>query len=214
MAEGTLRVMLIDDHAVVRMGFRLLIEGTADIRVVAEAESGEDACQRYAEARPDVVVLDLSMPGMGGLDVIARLLAKDPGARVLVLSAHDDIIHPQRALRAGALGYLSKRSAPDVLIAAIRQVAHRKTYLEPEIAQRVAVRQIAGDKGPVDVLTPREFSVFLALAKGETVAGIAETMSLSPRTVGTHLYSIKHKLGAANSAELTLIAIRSRLIEP
>jgi two-component system, NarL family, invasion response regulator UvrY len=208
----SIRVMLVDDHALVRMGFRLLLQATDDIEVAAEAGSGEEACRRYPEVRPDVVLLDISMPGIGGLDTLARLLAKDGDARVLVLSAHEDTIHPTRAIRAGALGYLTKRGAPEELIGAIRRVAGGKTFIEPAIAQEMAVARTSGGGSPIDVLTTREFQVFIALAQGQSANSIAQTMSLSPSTVGTHLYNIKQKLGAANSAELTLIAIRYGLI--
>jgi two-component system invasion response regulator UvrY len=208
-----IRVMLVDDHAVVRMGFCLLLRGTEDIEVVAELGSGEEACRRYPDVKPDVVVLDVSMPGIGGLDALARLLAKDGAAKVLVLSAHEDTIHPTRAIQAGALGYLTKRGAPEELIGAIRQVAMGRTFIEPALAQQMAVARATGGRNPIDVLTPREFQVFVALAKGQSANSIAETMSLSPSTVGTHLYNVKQKLGAANAAELTLIAIRSGLIE-
>ncbi|MDZ4250964.1 MAG: response regulator transcription factor [Sulfuritalea sp.] len=209
----TLRIMLVDDHAVVRMGFRLLLDTTSDLRVVAECGSGEEALKRYAEVDPDVVVLDLSMGGMGGLETLSRLLAKWPAARVLVLSAHEDTSHPRRALVAGALGYLTKRSAADALIEAIRQVATRKVYLDPGLAQELAVQQVGSPGNPVEALSAREFEVFLMLARGKSVNEIAEVLFLSPRTVGTHLYNIKQKLNAGNAAELTLIAIRNGLID-
>lgn len=208
-----IRVMLVDDHAVVRMGFCLLLRGTDDIDVAAELGSGEEACRRYLDVRPDVVVLDVSMPGIGGLDALARIRAKDAAAKVLVLSAHEDTIHATRSIQAGALGYLTKRGAPEELIGAIRQVARGKPFIEPAIAQQMAIAQAAGRRNPIDVLTAREFQVFVALAKGQSANSIAETMSLSPSTVGTHLYNVKQKLGAANAAELTLIAIRNGLIE-
>ncbi len=211
---GGIGVMLVDDHAVVRMGFRLLLEGSADIKVVAEADSGEEACRKFPEVRPDVVVMDISMPGIGGLEAIDRILAREPAARILVLSAHEDAMHARRVLKAGAAGYLTKRSAAEALMQAIRQVHQGKTFLEPEIAQQMAVQQVNGDRNPLDMLSEKEFKVFLALAKGQSVAEIAEVMSLSPRTIGTHLYNIKQKLGASNSAELAIIAIRAGLIEP
>ena len=214
MSAVPIRVMLADDHAVVRMGFRLLLEGSPDMKVVAEAECGEDALKAYSEVKPDVLVLDISMPGIGGLETVSRLLAKEPSARVLVLSAHEDTMHPRRAIKAGALGYLSKRSAAEELIQAIRQVYQRKTFIEPALAQQMAVQQISGDRNPVEVLSDKEFKVFLALARGESVLEIAEVLHLSPRTVGTHLYNIKQKLGASNQADLALIAIRNGLIEP
>lgn len=212
--NGTIKVMLADDHAVVRMGFRLLLDGSPDIRVVAEAESGEDAVRRFAEVKPDVVVLDLSMPGIGGLEALSRILAREPGAKVLVLTAHEDAMHAKRVLKAGALGYLSKRSAAEELIQAIRQVWAGRTFLEPAIAQQLAVQQLTGERNPVDMLSEKEFKVFLALARGQSVADIAEVMSLSPRTIGTHLYNIKQKLGASNSAELAIVAMRHGLLEP
>jgi two-component system invasion response regulator UvrY len=207
-------VMLVDDHAVVRMGFRLLLDGSPDIRVVAEAESGEDAVRRVQEVKPQVVVMDLSMPGIGGLETLSRILARDPAAKILVLTAHEDAMHAKRVLKAGALGYLSKRSAPEALIQAIRQVMQGRTFLEPAIAQELAVQQVTGERTPVDMLSEKEFKVFLALAKGQSVADIAEVMSLSPRTIGTHLYNIKQKLGASNSAELAIIAMRHGLMDP
>ena len=214
MAAAKIAVMLVDDHAVVRMGFRLLLEGATDLKVAAEANSGEEAVRSFAEVKPDVVVMDISMPGIGGLEAIDRILAHEPQARILVLSAHEDIMHARRVLKAGAQGYLTKRSAAEALIDAIRQVAQGKTYLEPSIAQQLAVQQLSGDRSPVDMLSEKEFKVFLALAKGKSVAEIAEVMSLSPRTVGTHLYNIKQKLGASNSAELAIMAIRAGLVEP
>lgn len=214
MSAVPIRIMLVDDHAVVRMGFRLLLEGSPEMKVVAEAESGEEALRTYAEVKPDVLVLDISMPGIGGLEAVSRLLAREPDARVLVLSAHEDTMHPRRALKAGALGYLSKRSAAEELIQAIRQVYQRKTFIEPALAQQMAVQQLSGDRNPVEVLSDKEFKVFLALARGESVLEIAEVLHLSPRTVGTHLYNIKQKLGASNQADLAIIAIRNRLIEP
>jgi two-component system invasion response regulator UvrY len=208
-----LRIMLVDDHAVVRMGFRLLLDTTADLRVVAECGSGEEALKSFAEVNPDVVVLDLSMAGMGGLETLSRLLAKWPGVRVLVLSAHEDTAHPRRALAAGALGYLTKRSAAEALIEAIRQVAAGKLFLEPALAQEIVVEQVGSTGNPLETLSAREFEVFVMLARGKSVTEIAEVLFLSPRTVGTHLYNIKQKLGAGNSAELTLIAIRNGLID-
>ena len=214
VSDRTIKAMLVDDHAVVRMGFRLLLQGTSDIQVVAEANSGEEAVRLYPDVRPNVVVMDISMPGIGGLEAIGRILAREPAARILVLSGHEDVMHARRVLKAGAAGYLTKRSAAEELIQAIRQVDQGKTYLEPSIAQQMAVQQLSGQKNPVDMLSEKEFKVFLALARGQSVQEIADIMSLSPRTIGTHLYNIKQKLGASNSAELAIIAIRAGLMEP
>lgn len=214
MNDRGIGVMLVDDHAVVRMGFRMLLDGADDIAVLGEAESGEEAVRRFSELKPDVIVMDISMPGIGGLEAIDRILAKNPDMRILVLSAHEDAMHARRVLKAGAVGYLTKRSAAEELIHAIRVVHRGKTYLEPGIAQQMAVEQVSGERNPVDTLSEKEFKVFLSLAQGRSVQDIADVMSLSPRTVGTHLYNIKQKLGASNSAELAIIAIRAGLINP
>jgi two-component system, NarL family, invasion response regulator UvrY len=211
-----IRVMLVDDHALVRMGFRMLLTsapGADAVDVVAEAGTGEQACADYARLHPDVVVMDLSMPGMGGLEAVRRLLAQDPKARVLALSAHEDTAHPRRVLRAGALGYLAKRSAPDSLIAAVAAVARGERYVDAQTAQALAVAQLDGDTSPGEILSKREFSVFLQLSRGLSVAQIAENLKLSPSTVGTHLYNVKQKLKAGNQSELTLVALRWGLIE-
>ncbi len=210
-----IRVMLVDDHAMVRMGFRMLLAGAqapGQIEVVAEAGSGEEACRDYPQVKPDVVVMDLSMPGMGGIEAVRRLLAQDPKARVLALSAHEDTAHPRRVMRAGALGYLAKRSAPEALIAAVETVARGERFVDMQTAQALVVAQMEGEASPADMLSEREFSVFIQLARGMSVAQIASHMSLSPSTVGTHLYHVKQKLGAGNQSELTLVALRWGLI--
>jgi two-component system invasion response regulator UvrY len=204
--------MLVDDHAVVRVGFKMLLQAAPDIEVIAEADSGESACLKYAEVAPDVVVMDLAMPGMGGIEAVRRILARDSRARILALSAHEDTAHPRRVLKAGALGYLSKRTAPEVLIEAVRAVAAGQRYLDPGIAQKLAVEELTGSQDPVKALSEREFAVFIQLAQGLSVAQIAENLKISPNTVGTHLYNVKQKLRAANQAELTLIALRHGLI--
>jgi two-component system, NarL family, invasion response regulator UvrY len=205
--------MLVDDHAVVRMGFKLLLQASSDIEVVAEADSGEAACQMYESVAPDVVLMDIAMAGMGGIEAIKRLIAKDARVRILVLSAHEDTSHPKRALQAGALGYLSKRSAPEVLIDAIRTIAKGQRYLDAHIAQRIAVQDITGDKMPTDQLSAREFEVFIQLARGQSVAQISTTLALSASTIGTHLYNVKQKLGLTNQAEITLLAVKYGLID-
>jgi two-component system invasion response regulator UvrY len=195
------------------MGFKLLLAACDDIEVVGEADSGETAYVRYAELKPDVVVMDLSMPGMGGIEAVRRLTARDKGVRILALSAHEDTAHPKRVLKAGATGYLSKRGAPEALIEAVRAVASGRMYLDAEIAQKLAMQDVTGAQNPVEALSEREFEVFIHLARGQSVNQIAETLHLSTSTVGTHLYNVKQKLGASNQAELTLIALRNGLIE-
>ena len=207
-------ILLVDDHAVVRMGFKMLIEAEEGIKVIGEAESGEIAVKLFQELRPDIIVMDITMPGIGGLEAIDRIIAKDKNTKILVLSAHEDSVHPKRVLNAGAMGYLTKRSAAEELIKAIKSIHQGKRYLEPNIAQQMAITQLSGETNPVEILSDREFEVFIALAKGKSTNDIADTLCLSPRTVGTHLYNIKQKLNANNSAEIALIAIRCGLIDP
>jgi two-component system, NarL family, invasion response regulator UvrY len=209
-----IKVLLVDDHAVVRTGFRLLLQSIADVSVVAEAESGEAACKLYPELKPDVVVMDIAMPGMGGLEALRRIRARHPEARVLTLSAHDDPMHARRSFQEGALGFLSKRSAPEALVDAVASVAAGRRYLDAALAQKLALAEFdGGAKSPIEQLSEREFEVFVRLAGGSTVQRIAQDLKLSASTVGTHLYNIKQKLQVENQSELTLIAIRYGLIE-
>lgn len=215
MTEKTIqgvRVLLADDHAVVRLGFRLLLEGAGAV-VIGEAEDGESAVRRYAELAPDLLVMDISMPGGGGLLALERLRARDPAARVLMLSAHDDAVVPVRALRLGADGYLCKQAAPAEFLRAVAQVAAGRRYLDPELAQQVALAQLSGTAQPLETLTEKELAVFLKLAAGQTVNDVAGDFHVSPSTVGTHLYHIKQKLNLRNPAEMTLLALRNGLIE-
>jgi two-component system invasion response regulator UvrY len=191
----------------------MLLESTDDIKVVAEAESAEAAYQQIPTAKPDVIVMDISLGGTMGVEATRRILARDKTAKVLGLSSHEDPSYVRYMLKAGALGYLSKRSAPDELMHAIRQVAEGRMYIEASLSQRMALEEFNGEKSPIEVLSEREFGVFIQLAKGLSVNQIAELLNISPRTVGTHLYNVKQKLGAANQAELTLIAVRHGLIE-
>ncbi len=208
-----IHVILIDDHAVVRMGFRLLLQSNKEISVIAEGDSGESACQLAQEYSPDVIVMDLAMPGMGGLEALRRIRARQPQTKVLALSAHDDLMHARRTLQEGALGFLSKRSAPETLLEAVITVAAGRRYIEPALAQKLALAEFDGaTRSPVDQLSEREFEVFVRLAGGATVQRIAQDLKLSGSTVGTHLYNIKQKLGVVNQSELTLIAIRHEFI--
>ncbi len=206
------KILLADDHAIVRLGFRLLLEGDGAC-VVGEADSGEQALRLFAELAPDLLVMDVSMPGIGGLAALERLRAHHPNARVLMLSAHQDAMIPVRALKAGALGYLCKRCSPDEFLKGVRQVANNQRYIDPELAQEIALAQLSGTAHPAETLTDKEFAVFLKLAHGRSVSDIAGDFHLSPSTVGTHLYHIKQKLNASNAAELSVIAMRAGLIE-
>lgn len=206
-----LRLVLADDHAMVRVGFRMLLEG-AGATIVGEADSGQAAFLAFAEHQPDALLMDVTMPGLGGLDALSRLLAHYPKARVLMLSAHEDAQIPMRALRSGATGYLSKRTEPQELVRTVAQAARGQRYVTPDLAQLLLLAQFDGSHEPADTLTDKEFAVFLQLAEGKSVRDIANSHKLSPSTVGTHLYHIKQKLRVTNAAELALIAVRAGLI--
>lgn len=157
--------------------------------------------------------MDVSMPGIGGLVALERLRAAHPTARVLMLSAHHDAVVPVRALRLGARGYLCKQATPDEFLRAVAAVAQDRRYLDPELAQAVALAQLSGSSSPLESLTEKELAVFIQLAQGRSVNDVAGDFCLSPSTVGTHLYHIKQKLNLQNAAEMALLAMRSGLIE-
>jgi DNA-binding NarL/FixJ family response regulator len=205
-------VLLVDDHAVVRAGYRLLLDNAPDIDVIAEAETGEAACRLFADRSPDVVIMDLSLPGIGGLEAIRRICARDPQAKVLVFSMHEDSVFVEQALKAGAQGYITKRSAPEVLVEAVRDVAKGKAHLDPEIAQRLAFQKTRGRATPFGALSGREFEIFCLLAEGLNVNDIAARLSLSYKTVANYSSQIKNKLEVGSVAELARLAIRHGLV--
>ncbi|MDB2705025.1 response regulator transcription factor [Pseudomonadota bacterium] len=206
-------VLLVDDHELVRAGFRRLLEDDDVFTVVSEAGSGEEAVQEYSKLHPDVVVMDISMPGIGGIGAIERIIARYPEAKILVLSVHEDSVFTTRALQAGAKGFMPKRTAPEEMIKAVEQVANGKMCIDPAIAQEIAMQKMTGTNNVIDALSQREFEIFRLLAEGKTVNEIADILSLSPKTVGTHHTSIKQKLDVSNSAEIARLAIRSGLLD-
>jgi two-component system invasion response regulator UvrY len=203
--------MLVDDHAIVRAGFRRLLEQQADYHVVAEAADAERAYALFVEHEPDVVVMDLSMPGVSGLDTIRRIMIRQPAARILVFSMHEDAALAERAIQLGARGYVTKSSAPETLAAAVAEVVAGKLALSPDIAQSLAILKITGDGNPVNVLSAREFEIFRLLAAGHSVASIAGLLSLSAKTVANYHSLIKQKLDIASDVELVLLAQRQNL---
>lgn len=211
--EGRIKVLLVDDHAVVRVGYRMLLQSTSDIEIVAEADSGEKACRLYTEMQPDVVVMDLSLPGMGGLEAIRRIVARDADARIVVFSMHEDTVFADQALNAGARGYLTKSGAPELLVDAIRQLHAGRTYLDSEIAQHLAFQKIRNKDTPFSMLSTREFEIFCLLAEGHNTSEIAKRLSLSYKTVANYSTQIKSKLNVNTIAELTRIAIRHNIVQ-
>jgi len=200
-----IKVILVDDHAVVRAGFRMLLSAEADIDVIAEADRGEAACQLYLEQQPDVLVLDLSMPGIGGLESIRRICNRDSNAKILVFSVHDEMVYVDRAMSAGARGYITKNSAPDILVSAIQQIAAGEIYIEQGLMKN---RPLLQDyQTVVDSLSAREFDVFLLLAKGLTAHKISDELCLGYKTVANYGTQIRSKLNVSSVAELAHIAL-------
>jgi DNA-binding NarL/FixJ family response regulator len=206
------RIMLADDHAVVRSGLRRLLEQNPDMEVVVEAENGEGAYQLFSEHLPDVAVLDLSMPGMGGLEAVRRILARHSAARLLVFSMHENASFAAQVLKAGARGYVSKTGAPDELLIAVQEVLRGKTYLSPTVAQKIAMHSLVGEDGPIHQLSAREFEVFRLLAEGRTTDEIGEVLKISQKTVANYHTLIKQKLGINTSVELIRLAMRHGII--
>ncbi len=212
MSSARLRVMLVDDHAIVRSGFRRLLERYPTIEVVAEADTGEQAYRRFVEHIPDVTVLDLSMPDTGGLEILRRLLAREAGAKVIVFSMHEDAALADRALRLGARGYVSKSNAPDVLAQAVLEVATGKVFLSPDIADALVQFKLAGENDPLKQLTSREFEIFQQIVAGQTANEIADTLNLSAKTVANYHTLIKQKLNVGSDVELMRLALRHNLL--
>ena len=210
---NTIRIMLVDDHAVVRAGVRRLLEQDARFLVVAECDSGEHAYQQFGEYLPDITVIDLSMPGMGGLEAIKRIIARYPAAKLLVLSMHENAAFASQALKAGASGYLSKNSLADELVNALDSIVKGQTYINASISQHIAQQFLNATENPLQILSAREFEIFRLLAEGIDSGDIGKKLNISGKTVANYQTTIKQKLSINNSVELVRLAIRSGLID-
>jgi DNA-binding NarL/FixJ family response regulator len=208
MKHTGISVLLVDDHAVVREGYRRLLDLEADMRVSGEAADAAQAYQRFCTEPPDVVVMDLSLPGASGIEAMRRMLARESSARVLMFSVHEEAIFVRRALDAGALGYVTKASAPDVLVEAVRAVARRVRYLSPDVTEALALHDTVHDGPPGRHLSAREFEVLRLLVQGYTLPSIAERLGVSQKTVANHQSAIRQKFGADNGVQLARMASR------
>ena len=207
-------VLLADDHEVVRAGYHRLLESSPDICVIADARSGEEAFQRYMQYRPDIIVMDLTMPGIGGLEASRLILAHDSAAKILIFSVHENEVLLSRALDLGVQGYITKRSASREMIDAVRKVAAGEMYIGQEMMPYLVKRKATPDSELVSGLTSREFEVFQLMVDSKSVNEIAALLHLSPKTVGHHVSHIKSKLGIFDLAGLTRLAIRLGVINP
>ncbi len=210
-----INVLLVDDHAVVRMGYKTYLGLSERIGEVYEADRGETAFQLYHQYQPDVVVMDLSMPGIGGYESIRRLLQRDAQCKILVFSIHNELIYVTRAIKAGAKGYITKSNVPETLVNAVCLIAQGGSYVDPDLAQQLAISMISDqdEAEKIKQLSPREFDVFCLLANGYTTRRTAEKLCLSYKTVCNHTTAIKEKIGVETLAELSLFASRQGLIE-
>ncbi len=206
-------IVLVDDHAVVRAGVKRLLEQETSFDVIGEAESGEKAYQLFNELKPDVMVMDLSMPGMGGLEAIRRILMRHERAKILVLSMHEDLSFANQALKLGAKGYLIKNALADDLVKSIEMISKGEVFLSDEIAKKMAMQSILGDGDPIHELSAREFEIFRLLAEGFEIDAIAETLNISSKTVSNYQTMIKQKLNINTPVELIRYAIKAGVIK-
>ena len=210
----TIRVLIVDDHALVRTGMRMILSAQTDIEVLGEAESGEEALPLVRRLKPDVVLCDLHLPGVSGLEVTERIVRGDYGTRVIVVSVLEDGPLPKRLLEAGASGYVGKGGDAQELLRAVRDVARGKRYLANNIAQNLALSGIGGDGSPFDALSPREMEVALLLTRGLRQEDIARRLSLSAKTVNTHKTRLFDKLEIRDSIALARLATQFGLADP
>lgn len=210
--DQPITIMLVDDHAMIREGYRSLLKKQARLELVTEAADGAEAYQRFKEFQPDLVIMDLSLPGQGGLATIARIKQRDPQAKILVFSMHQTPLFALQALRAGALGYVTKSSSADILISAIYDVYAGQHILSPDMAQALALEKSGHEYIALQSLTTREFEILRMLAESRSKEDIALTLNISPKTVSNCHYLIKGKLNVSSDIELIHLAIRMNVI--
>ncbi|MCX7037242.1 MAG: response regulator transcription factor [Proteobacteria bacterium] len=203
-AQLPIRVLLVDDHAVVRQGYRRLLEACEHIIVAGECSDAEAALRFFSELSPDVVVMDIALPGVSGIEALRRILLLNTQAKVLMFSMYDEPIYVQRALQAGACGFVTKASAPEVLVAAVDAVAQGRKYLSQDAAQHLALRSAGAEGQAPERLSSREFEVLRLLVAGQSIRNIADSLHLTPKTVANHQSAIKQKLGVSSSVQLAL----------
>ncbi len=211
--NNSITIMLVDDHAIVREGYRSLLQKQDNMQVIAEANDGAQAYLSYKQHSPDIVIMDISMPGQGGLEAISRIKQFSADAKIIVFSMHQNPSFAVQATRAGALGYVTKSSDPDVLIRAIHDVQQGKYTLSADIAQALALEKLGTESNALDQLTAREFEILRMLVEATPTQDIADTLNISPKTVANAHYIIKKKLGVTSDIELTHLAIKMNILD-
>ena len=208
------KLMLVDDHDLVRTGIKRLLEDHPNIEIVGEAVSGEDALRQVGEFDPDVVLMDINMPGIGGLEATRKLLQRKPKLKVIVVTMHDDDLFPQRFFKAGALGYVTKGAKVEEILQAIQAVMGNKRFLSPALAQQMALSQVGEEAtSPFESLSERELQVLLMMMDGQSIGEISEKLCLSPKTVSTYRTRLYAKLGVQNDIELARLALLHGVVE-
>lgn len=211
---AAIRILLVDDHAVVREGYRRLLEANSGIRVIAEAASGEAACEAHALHSPDVTVMDITLPGISGLEALRRIRSREASARILIFSMHEDPAFVTRALDSGARGYLTKASAPESMVRAVQEIAAGRKYVAEALALRLRETRGWSSQSRLDTLTEREFEILRLLAAGHGVDKIACVLRVSSKTVANHQTNIRQKLNCDNGIQLLHVALSCGLAEP
>ncbi len=207
-------VLLTDDHALVRSGIKRLLEDSKEVEIVGEAECGEESLQMAKDLNPDVILMDVNMPGIGGVEACRRMLQRDPRQKVIALTVHGEHTFPKRMLEIGAKGYLTKECGVEEMLEAIKQVHHGKSYIATSIAQQLALSLLPGNEdNPVDKLSRREFQVMLMISNGLSNTQISEKLCLSPKTVSTYRLRLLEKLGANSEVDLIKIAVEQGMVE-
>ena len=215
MSKNLIKIILVDDHELVRTGIRRILDDVKDFSVVSEASSGEDAVALCRRNAPDVVLMDVNMPGMGGLEATRKIIRMAENTRVICLSMHKEHPIPAQVMQIGAFGFLTKDAEHEEMIRAIYKVASGQKYLAPDIAQTIAISKLSADSNnPFDALSTRELNIAMRLTRGQRVPDIAEELCINTKTVNTYRYRMFEKLGVATDVELTHLAYRHKLIDP
>lgn len=207
-----IKILLVDDHAIVREGYRGLISKQSDLQLIAETDNGNQAYELFKERNPDVIVTDISLPTISGLELITRIKQRANQAKILVFSMHQNSNFALQATRAGALGYVTKSSSPEMLLQGIREVYAGRYFLSPDIAQVLALEKIDNERTALESLTTREFEILRLLVEAKNTEEIAKTLNISQKTVCNCHYQIKSKLGVSNDIELTRLAIKLNVV--
>lgn len=209
-----IKVLLIDDHELVRLGVKRLLQDVNGIKVIAEGSTGEEAIKLVRELAPDVVIMDVQMPGIGGLEATRKMIRYNPMVKILALTVLEEEPYPSRLLQAGAAGYITKGSSTEEMVKAIRMLHAGKRYVSSGVAQQLALKRFSeGEESPLESLSEREMQIMLMITQGQKVQDISDTLCLSSKTVNSYRYRIFEKLGVKSDVELTLLAVRLGVID-